>query len=86
VQGAKPLDLMRAIVRDYARPDDLVCDPCSGGATTLIASVIEGRRAIGSELDPVTHAKALNRIATSGEIEKYAPSDALKHAQQARLF
>lgn len=86
VQGAKPLSLMRAIVRDYSRPGDIVCDPCAGGATTLIAAAIEGRRAIGSELDPVTHAKAMRRIATSGEIEKYAPSDALKHAKQARLF
>jgi site-specific DNA-methyltransferase (adenine-specific) len=86
VVGSKPLWLMRAIVRDYSRPGDVVCDPCAGGATTLIASVIEGRQAIGSELDPATHAKALNRIVTSGEIERYAPSDALKHAKQARLF
>jgi site-specific DNA-methyltransferase (adenine-specific) len=85
VRGGKPLDLMRAIVRDYSRPGDVVCDPCAGGATTLIAAVIEGRRAIGSELDPATHAKALNRIATSGEIERYAPSDVLKHAKQSRL-
>ena len=60
--GGKPLDLMRAIVRDYSRPGDLVCDPCAGGATTLLAAVTEGRRAVGSEMDPVTHAKALARL------------------------
>lgn len=86
VTGGKPLNLMRSIVLDYSLPGDTIVDFCAGGATTLIASVIEGRRAIGSELDPETHAKAMNRIATSGEIETYAPSDVLKHAKQARLF
>jgi site-specific DNA-methyltransferase (adenine-specific) len=47
--GAKPLGLMRAIVRDYSRPGDLVCDPFVGSGTTLLAAVMEGRRAIGSE-------------------------------------
>ena len=61
--GGKPLALMRALVRDYSRPGDLVCDPCSGGATTLIAAALEGRRAIGAELDPETYAKACARIA-----------------------
>jgi site-specific DNA-methyltransferase (adenine-specific) len=61
--GGKPLALMRSIVRDYSRPGDLVCDPCAGGATTLIAAAIEGRRAVGAELDPETFAKAEARIA-----------------------
>ena len=60
--GGKPLALMRAIVRDYSRPGDLVCDPCSGGASTLIAAAIEGRRSVGAEMDPETHAKAVERI------------------------
>jgi hypothetical protein len=63
VTGGKPLWLMRALVRDYSRSGDVICDPCAGGATTLIAAAIEGRRAIGSEMDPVTHAKAMKRIA-----------------------
>lgn len=63
VVGSKPVWLMRAIIRDYSRPDDLICDPCAGGATTLIAAAIEGRRAVGAEIDPVTHAKAMRRIA-----------------------
>lgn len=58
VAGGKPLWLMRAIVRDYTRPGDVVVDPCAGGGTTLIASVLEGRRAFGAEVDPVTHAAA----------------------------
>ena len=60
--GGKPLDLMQALVRDYSRPGDLVCDPCAGGGTTLLAAVQTGRRAVGSELDPITHAKATKRL------------------------
>ena len=62
VTGAKPLDLMRAIVRDYSRPGDLIVDPCAGGGTTLLAAAIEGRRAVGAELDPETFAKAVERL------------------------
>lgn len=59
--GGKPLWLMRALVRDYSRPGDLICDPCAGGATTLLASRLEERRAIGSEMDEPTHRRALAR-------------------------
>jgi site-specific DNA-methyltransferase (adenine-specific) len=49
VVGGKPVWLMRALVRDYTRPGDLVCDPCAGGGTTLLAAALEGRRALGAE-------------------------------------
>jgi site-specific DNA-methyltransferase (adenine-specific) len=62
VTGGKPLGLMRAIVRDYTRPGDLVCDPCAGGGTTLLAAVTEGRRAIGAEMNPATFALAVKRL------------------------
>jgi len=61
--GGKPAALMRAIVRDYSRPGDLVMDPCAGYATTLRAAVIEGRRAVGAEIDPETHAEGAARLA-----------------------
>lgn len=47
--GGKPVWLMRELVRDYSRQDWIVCDPCAGQATTLLAAAIEGRRAIGAE-------------------------------------
>ena len=62
VVGGKPLWLMRAIIRDYTRPGDLVVDPCAGGGTTLLAAVMEGRRAIGAEMDPATFDKAVARL------------------------
>lgn len=60
--GGKPLDLMLRVVRDYSRPNDLICDPCAGGGTTLLAAAIEGRRAIGAELDPKTFDLARKRL------------------------
>lgn len=60
--GGKPLRLMQAVVSDYSRPGDLVCDPCLGGGTTLVACVKLGRRGIGIERDPITFDKACRRI------------------------
>jgi hypothetical protein len=62
VVGNKPLALMLALVRDYSRPGDTVCDPCAGGGTTLAAAHKLGRDAIGSEMDPETHHKASVRL------------------------
>jgi DNA modification methylase len=60
--GEKPLSLMRTLVRDYSRPDDLVCDPFAGSGTTLLAAAMEGRSAIGAEMDPKTYELAVRRL------------------------
>ena len=60
--GGKPRWLARELVRHYSRPGDLVCDPCAGAGTTLIAANLEGRSAIGAELDPETGEAARSRI------------------------
>ena len=62
IVGSKPLDLVRAIVREYTLPGDLICDATAGSGTTLLAAAIEGRRAVGAECDPATFAKARARI------------------------
>lgn len=54
--GGKPIGVMRRIVSDYSRPGDVIADPCAGEATTLLAAILEGRNAIGSECDPKTYA------------------------------
>lgn len=56
VVGGKPLAMMTGIVEDYTRPGDLVCDPCCGAGTTLLAAKLLGRRWIGGDLDE-THAE-----------------------------
>lgn len=51
VVGGKPLWLMERLVEDYTRRGDLVCDPCMGAGTTLLAAKLLGRRYIGGDLD-----------------------------------
>jgi hypothetical protein len=63
IVGGKRTDVMRALVRDYTRPGDLVCDPCAGGGTTARACQLEGRRFVGAEVDPDTHRAASQRLA-----------------------
>lgn len=62
VAGAKSLDVMRAIVRDYTRPGDLVVDPFCGSGTTALACAMEGRRCITSEMDQATYEIARRRL------------------------
>ncbi|HEY4056657.1 MAG TPA: DNA methyltransferase [Kofleriaceae bacterium] len=47
----KPRWLIDALVRDYSRKGDLVCDPLAGYGTTLISALLQGRRAVGAEVD-----------------------------------
>lgn len=63
VAGAKPLWLMRDIVRDYSNEGDTVIDCFAGGFTTGIACIELGRDCRGAERKIATHRKALARIA-----------------------
>lgn len=62
IAGTKPLGLMRAIVRDYSRPGDFVCDPFVGSGTTAVAALSEGRRFVGSEQKPEHYEIARRRL------------------------
>lgn len=62
VPGGKPLALMEALVRDYSEPGDLVCDPCCGAGTTLLAAQLTGRRYIGGDIDASHVAIAEERL------------------------
>jgi hypothetical protein len=84
--GGKPLWLMRELVRDYTKPGNLVCDPCAGGGTTLIAASIEGREAIGAELDTETHNKAQARIAEGYTPDLFSAPPAKEKKNPVDLF
>lgn len=62
IVGQKPLAAMRAIVRDYSRPGDLIVDPFCGSGTTALAAAMEGRRCITSEEKPEHYAIARKRL------------------------
>lgn len=47
--GGKPEELMCAIVADYSRSGDVVCDPFMGSGATLAAAKRLGRKSIGIE-------------------------------------
>lgn len=67
----KPTWLMQAIVRDYSRVGDLVCDPFAGWGGTLHAAESLGRRAIGSEVDTEAFAEAQRRISRSQQMDLF---------------
>jgi hypothetical protein len=67
----KPAWLLSALVRDYSRPGDLVCDPFAGWGSTLAAAVANGRRAIGSEMDADAYAEAQRRLARPLQVDMF---------------
>lgn len=70
--GGKPLALMRAIVRDYTRAGDRVCDPFAGSGTTGVAALREGRSFLGWETDPVAFDLACRRLRGAAAQNKHA--------------
>jgi site-specific DNA-methyltransferase (adenine-specific) len=63
IAGGKPLWIMQELIRDYTRRGDIVVDPCAGAGTTLLAAIIEGRRAIGAEMNDERFELAARRLA-----------------------
>jgi len=61
-KGGKPEPLMRMVVTDYSRPNNLVCDPFMGGGTTGVACMKEDRDFIGIEIDEPSFDIACRRI------------------------
>jgi site-specific DNA-methyltransferase (adenine-specific) len=59
---AKPIDLMRYLVRTYSNDGETVLDNTMGSGTTGIASVMEGRRFIGIEMDDYYFEMSKQRI------------------------
>jgi site-specific DNA-methyltransferase (adenine-specific) len=60
--GAKPLWLMHAIISDYTRTCDVVCDPCAGSGTTPLAARAMNRTCVGAEPDPARYALMRGRL------------------------
>lgn len=66
IVGAKPIALMREIVRDYSNAGDTVTDPCAGWGSTLLAAAELGRSSVGCELSLETYEAAKIRIQKAG--------------------
>jgi DNA modification methylase len=48
-----PPQLPRAFIRGLTECDDLVLDPMMGSGTTVVEALLEGRRGIGFDIDPL---------------------------------
>lgn len=59
----KPVDWLRAAVRAWTEPGDLVLSVYSGLFPEGRACALEGRRCVGAEIDPERHTAALGRLA-----------------------
>jgi hypothetical protein len=59
---AQGLAEARYYIAHLTRPGEPVVDPFAGSGTTLLAALLEGRRALGAERDPQTFRVALARL------------------------
>jgi hypothetical protein len=60
--GGKPMWAMREIIEDYALTGQVVCDPCCGAGTTLVAAVLQGCIGLGSDVSMEHAGVALERL------------------------
>ncbi len=65
-----PPGLPRQLIERLSRPGDLVLDPFAGSGTTLVEALLLGRRAVGSDLNPVAlvASRAKTRVLTADQL------------------
>lgn len=68
----KPVTLLRRLILNSARSNDVVYDPFLGSGSSLVAAEDTGRRCFGVEIDPEYCSTAIDRI------ERRAGADAIK--------
>lgn len=59
---AKPVNLLRYLIKTYTNENDLILDNCCGAGSTCVAAIKENRRFIGMELDKQYYNIATERI------------------------
>jgi len=83
--GQKPPWLLRALVRDYSQPGDLVLDPYAGSGSTMLAALVEGRRALGIEADPKRFELACRALQRGFTPDMFARHDSPSSSEQLEL-
>lgn len=71
----KPVDILRQLIESSSVMGETVYDPFAGSGSTLVAAVLEGRKAIGCEIEErycETAARRLEELETSGLLELVA--------------
>lgn len=64
----KPLELLTPLIRYSVPPGGSLVVPFAGSASDLLAARIEGRSALGCELDPVHYRAAAQRLANDAPL------------------
>ncbi len=59
---AKPVDLLRHLIRIFSAPESLVLDPFAGSGSTGVAALLEGRGFLGFESEADMAGRANERI------------------------
>jgi len=59
---AKPVDLLRHLIRIFCAPGSLVFDPFAGSGSTGVAALLERREFLGFEIEPDMARRANERI------------------------
>ena len=59
---AKPVDLLRHLIRIFSAPGALVLDSFAGSGSTGVAALLEGRAFVGYEIEPDMAGRAQRRI------------------------
>ena len=73
---------LRPLIVELSRPGDLVFDPFAGWGTTLVAASVEGRRAVGIEVNAERAEDARQRLAGYPGVEMHT-GDARKPPLEA---
>lgn len=58
----KPVDLLEYLIHTYTQPGDTVLDHCMGSGATGVASLLQSRRFLGMERDPLLFEQASDWI------------------------
>lgn len=76
--GGKPVELMKALIRDYSRPSHTVLDPYAGSGTTGIACLQMLRNCILVERDKLQCEKIVERVRKTIEF----PNNETRHKRE----
>jgi hypothetical protein len=77
----KPWPVVQEYIKHYTAPGDLVCDPFTGSGVTPVESLVLGRRAIASDINPV--ARFITRMTAVAPVDLNALQIAYEQVRAA---
>lgn len=63
----KPINLMKTLIKNSTKENEIVCDPFSGIGSTALACLESNRKFIGTEIDKDFYEVAKNRLLQRGD-------------------